>query len=375
MIRIGIGFDPRQVAETGVFRGAHLYAEEHSELELLPFPVGDFARSLAGDEWHLDGWLAPAPELVRRVPEMLLPKCCGWFASARTHSVSGVNLDNVLAGQLAARHLLTRGCRRLVYFHNLQGPNDADRFRGFVKAIPEDAEFLEYREGPRTQRAGWSTESQVEDLGELLASSKPPLGLYAYDDVHGLRALEACRVAGLCVPRDVAIITTSMNRAFCRYSKVPLSAVENSAPRQGYEATKLLHERLSGLTLDTFRMCAPGGIIARESTRIRHSDDPLVQRAMRWLSGKEMESWNVNSLCKDLNCSRMTLLRRFRATLDESPKEVMLRMQLEAARQQVSDTEKSLSEIALDCGFSDSAHFSRSYRNFFGEPPYATRNG
>lgn len=52
----------------------------------------------------------------------------------------------------------------------------------------------------------------------------------------------------------------------------------------------------------------------------------------------------------------------------------LLNLRLAHARALIArEAERSLTEIALDSGFSDSAHFSRSYRAAFGETPRQTR--
>jgi transcriptional regulator GlxA family with amidase domain len=116
------------------------------------------------------------------------------------------------------------------------------------------------------------------------------------------------------------------------------------------------------------------GIVPRESTRLRHWEHPLIGRALEWLDRTPMPEWNVNRLTEALGCSRMTLLRSFRSEWDTTPKAYMLQTQMEAARRRLADTRDPLMGIALECGFSDSAHFSHAYKTFYGHPPQQTRN-
>ena len=59
-----------------------------------------------------------------------------------------------------------------------------------------------------------------------------------------------------------------------------------------------------------------------------------------------------------------------------TPAALIWRQRLDRARELLVDPRtrsSSITEIALQCGFKDAAHFSRSYRKTFGEAPRATR--
>ncbi len=372
-MEIALVFNPSHIADTGVHRGARAYSSLHPDLSFRPLPSRNAWQIPISTLEGYDGLLA-LPDLVRTIDrQTILEKTCTWFGSDSETQFASVNVDNLAVGRIAAAHLRATGCKRYVYFHDLSNPCSPTRLQGFAAELSPEFQVTEYREGPRTQQHGWSHQHQKEDLAELLQRIEHPLGLFAYDDVHGERALDACLLAGLRVPEDVAIISTSMNPIFCQYTSPPMSTVVNSPYRQGFEGMRLIHERLLGITTDLFRPSEPEGVISRNSTRILHSEDPLVNRAMNWLTRTPMPSWSVDALTEALQCSRMTLLRHFRTSLNQTPKSVMMHMQIDAARQRIIDTEDSLLDIALDCGFADSAHFSRSYKTHAGQSPQWTR--
>lgn len=65
--------------------------------------------------------------------------------------------------------------------------------------------------------------------------------------------------------------------------------------------------------------------------------------------------------------------RAFRSSFGESPLEYVIRRRMERARELMLSTDAPLSQIALDCGLADQAHFSRMFRRIVGECPRVWR--
>jgi AraC family transcriptional regulator len=63
----------------------------------------------------------------------------------------------------------------------------------------------------------------------------------------------------------------------------------------------------------------------------------------------------------------------FRSTVGESPYAYVVRRRIERAQELMLRTEKTLSEIALDCGLSDQAHLTRRFKRIAGMSPGAWR--
>ncbi|MHB8814705.1 MAG: helix-turn-helix transcriptional regulator [Steroidobacteraceae bacterium] len=65
--------------------------------------------------------------------------------------------------------------------------------------------------------------------------------------------------------------------------------------------------------------------------------------------------------------------RAFTLTFGEPPHAFVARRRLELASRYMVQTEMSLSEIALMCGFADQAHLCRRFRGATGQSPAAWR--
>ncbi|MFO1034554.1 MAG: GlxA family transcriptional regulator [Hyphomicrobiales bacterium] len=78
-------------------------------------------------------------------------------------------------------------------------------------------------------------------------------------------------------------------------------------------------------------------------------------------------------LAKQAGLSTRQLERLFRRYLDRSPKRYYLELRLKKARSLLLQTDLSVINVALACGFSSPSHFSKCYRNFYGRTPYRER--
>ena len=79
-------------------------------------------------------------------------------------------------------------------------------------------------------------------------------------------------------------------------------------------------------------------------------------------------------LAARIGLSDRQLQRHFHRTFGSGIARHYLRLRLERAHKYVQQTELSLTEIALACGFGSIEHFSRSYRQSFGVAPRSDRS-
>lgn len=79
-------------------------------------------------------------------------------------------------------------------------------------------------------------------------------------------------------------------------------------------------------------------------------------------------------LALDAGMSPRQLERLFATYLGRSPKRYYMEIRLERAHNLLVQTDLSLIEIALACGFGSTAHFSKCYRASYGATPHRLRN-
>jgi transcriptional regulator GlxA family with amidase domain len=79
-------------------------------------------------------------------------------------------------------------------------------------------------------------------------------------------------------------------------------------------------------------------------------------------------------IADELGISTRQLERLFGKFLNTSPKKYYMELRLEKAQNLLVQTDQSMTDIALACGFDNSGHFSRAYRTAYGYAPSAQRS-
>ena len=105
--------------------------------------------------------------------------------------------------------------------------------------------------------------------------------------------------------------------------------------------------------------------ISTETSRPDH----LVRRALLTMEQNLGTPLPVDELARRVGLSPRQLERRFRAVMDTSPVEAYRELRLRYASWLLNNTGLSVTEVAIEAGFSDGAHFSRQFRRAFGHPP------
>ena len=78
-------------------------------------------------------------------------------------------------------------------------------------------------------------------------------------------------------------------------------------------------------------------------------------------------------LAKDVGMSTRQLERLFRRYLNRSPKRYYMELRLQKARNLLMQTNMSVINVALACGFASPSHFSKCYRAHYDTTPYRER--
>jgi transcriptional regulator GlxA family with amidase domain len=83
----------------------------------------------------------------------------------------------------------------------------------------------------------------------------------------------------------------------------------------------------------------------------------------------------ISELADRLDISSRQLERLFQASLGVGPTTYYRTLRLRYARWLLTNSERTVTDIALETGFSDCAHFSRQFRAKYGESPTNLRAG
>lgn len=99
------------------------------------------------------------------------------------------------------------------------------------------------------------------------------------------------------------------------------------------------------------------------------SENFRVNQAIDWLYANIEKSPGIKNLAEYLGLSESHFIDLFKRETGETPHQYLLIIRLDRARRLLLSEELSLTEIALNCGFSSSAHFSSTFRKYYGVSP------
>lgn len=82
---------------------------------------------------------------------------------------------------------------------------------------------------------------------------------------------------------------------------------------------------------------------------------------------------NIDNIASKLGIGRSQFYRKIKSLTNYSPVELLRKIRMNKAREMLTTSEKSISEIAYEVGFSSPAYFTRVYREMFDETPSELR--
>jgi transcriptional regulator GlxA family with amidase domain len=103
---------------------------------------------------------------------------------------------------------------------------------------------------------------------------------------------------------------------------------------------------------------------------VRH---PKLARVIQMMVTNIEEPISPSILARDVGMSTRQLERLFRRYLSRSPKRYYMEIRLQKARNLLMQTDMSVINVALACGFASPSHFSKCYRAHYDTTPYRER--
>lgn len=275
--------------------------------------------------------------VVDMTPSRLLPRA-PWVKS-----------DDSAIARLAANHFLERGFRNFAFcgdsrfsWSNRRG----EQFGILIRGAGRECHIYE----PVSPAS--NSHEEVEAIAAWLTQLPRPAAVFACYDNRGQQVLEACRRAGLSVPEDVAVLGVDNDEVLCVLSPPPLSSVILNTRRTGWEAAALLSLMMKGEKLaPDAHLIPPLGIETRQSSDILAIADPKIAAALRYIREHACDGLRVSDVLKHCPMARRALESRFKQLLGRTPRQEILRVQLNRVKELLIGTELPVWEIADRTGF------------------------
>ena len=150
-----------------------------------------------------------------------------------------VGSNDVMVGEMATRHLIDIGRKRIAHIAGHNTSPAHDRLRGYRKTLADHS--LEAPEGyvvvcDHLEAEGVATGRAA--MQQLLRLNPRPDAVFCYNDPLAIGAIEAVIEAGLSVPGDIAIVGCG-NIRYNSYLRVALSSIDHGTAELGRIAGEL----------------------------------------------------------------------------------------------------------------------------------------
>ncbi len=102
-------------------------------------------------------------------------------------------------------------------------------------------------------------------------------------------------------------------------------------------------------------------------------ENTIVSRSIEYMKKNLGAHMTLKQVAEHVNTNPRQLHRAFVANANEPPAIYWRRIRLEHARKLLANTSLYVTNIAMDCGFSDASHFILWFKKQYGETPFAYR--
>jgi Transcriptional regulator containing an amidase domain and an AraC-type DNA-binding HTH domain len=116
-------------------------------------------------------------------------------------------------------------------------------------------------------------------------------------------------------------------------------------------------------------MIEPDGVAVRQSTDFLAVSDRLIRQALAYMEQHYRRSIGAGEIASELGVSRRTLELRFRKALSTSPKDRLIEIRLNKAKNLLEQGREPIESIAALTGFCHAPHFSKSFKRAYGLSP------
>ena len=101
--------------------------------------------------------------------------------------------------------------------------------------------------------------------------------------------------------------------------------------------------------------------------------DPQVGLAISLVHRDPARAWTVESLAREVALSRSVFAARFSELVGESPMAYVTRWRMQVARGWLSESDLTVSQVAMRLGYGSEAAFNRAFKRTVGVPPGALK--
>lgn len=284
-----------------------------------------------------------------------------------------IKTDDMAIVKTGVDYLKNRGFRNIAfcgYSDLFWARNRAEVFSQKIKAA--DLQLWIYESRSSQVQRSWAKEERR--IAEWLVSLPKPAAIMACHDFRGKHITEACKIAELNIPDEVAVLGIDNDLLACELSDIPISSIALGLEKAGFEAAALLDRLMQGGKMqDQTILIEPTYVVTRQSTDILALEDKAVAEAVRFIRKNNSNNLRVSDVAEAASLSRRSLEIKFRKALNRTVYGEIKRVRIEKTAQMLIESDLTIAQIALELGFTDPNHISQWFKEVKGIGPLAYR--
>ena len=291
---------------------------------------------------------------------------------ARFTTIPNITGPHFLAGKMGAEYFAKKGFRHFAFYGTRDIVWSDERMQGFRETVrAANPSFTFSALCKNTQNALWDYDTN--QLVTWLQSLPKPVAIMACDDNHAYHITEACQQGEgggrLRIPDDIAVLGVDNDETICRLSSPNLSSLNQNIEQGGYDVAQLIDRILRDpATPREDVMVQPTHIVTRQSTDIYANNDQHIAEVLKYIHENISQKITVDELVELVPLSRRLLETRFKRSMGTSIYDYILQTRIEKVAQLLCEG-MSVSEAAIELGFSDIKNLSRMFRQQRGMTP------
>ena len=172
-----------------------------------------------------------------------------------------------------------------------------------------------------------------------------------------------------------SVVGANNDPLVCGLTYPMLSSVSIPWDTLGEQVATAMQKMIAGEKLQTDKpiLVQPSGVILRHSANHLALEDPLLRRAMSFLSERMQTQVSIGILCEELSIPRRTLERKFKEHFKCTPWEMLCQLRVKQAKQLLAETNHPISMISELSGFNDAERMAVVFKRITGNAPSSFR--
>jgi len=329
--------------------------------------------------WNADGFISTIVYLkdLEKILSLNIPVIVPKYQYPK-EPFRSIRSDSHQVGEMAAEYYMEKGFKFYAFcgYKNRKSSQErCDAYcetlqaKGFTASVykqnytqPHYAQPLRYKKNEMAHIVDW------------LKGLDRPVAVFAANDLCGRDVLEACQLAGLEVPNEVAVLGVNNEEIECNFLAPPLSSITFNTERTGYEAAELFEKILSGQPIDSNEIIMQAKyVVERQSTDVLQIADKDIASALRHIRKHSNKILQVSDVLKSTAVSKRSLELKFAQILGRTIREDIRKCHAKYIAQLLIETDMPVYKIAMYLGYTTDHNISRFFQKAMGYTPQEYR--